>query len=442
MSSPLDQQTGVVASARKRLPLRYRLLYGMGYLSVALTTDMALTWTLKRYRPDPADLRWEALTTAGAFGLAMILGRLVDAVADPLIGYWSDRTRSRFGRRKPFILIGAPVLALAFVFLWLPPDPTATLLNGIHLALVSSLMFFAFTAVVCPYLAMLPEITDDPVERVSLTSWQGGFNIVGAIGGMLIAGYLIDHYGYLTMALSLAPVVLLCSWAPLLVPTPFEGEAPDPLPLLPAMKSTLADSWFVPYVVSQLLFWLSLRIVMGALPKIVEVRAQVAETEQGMVMATGLALAALLFPFMPTAAARLGKRRLLMMGMVWFALVMVPLIFLGALPLPMSALGQAFLVMGLAAPSLAVVFTLPNAIVADIAVRAEEVTAERREAMYFGVQGLLVNAGLGVGIGVAAWELAAFGETATAQGGFTACALTAMVLAFAGAVVLRWYPGD
>ena len=44
----------------------HRFLYGMGYLSVALTTDMTLTWILKRYRPDPADPRWHVLTSAGA----------------------------------------------------------------------------------------------------------------------------------------------------------------------------------------------------------------------------------------------------------------------------------------------------------------------------------------------------------------------------------------
>ncbi len=428
--------------ARGPLPLRHRILYGMGYISVALTADMTLAWILKRYRPDPADPRWEVLTTAAAFGLAMILGRLVDAIADPLIGYWSDRTSSRWGRRKPFILIGAPLLALTFVLIWLPPDAMATPLNAIYLAAMAALMFLCFTVVVCPYLAMLPEITDDPSERVNLTAWQGGFNIVGAIAGMLLAGWLIDHYGYLTMALIFAPVVLLCSWAPLLVPTPCEGEEPSKMAFGQALGATLRDPWFVPYVISQLLFWVSLRIILGALPKIVEVRAQVDETEQGIVMASGLGVAALLFPFIPALARRFGKRRLLGAGMLWYGVMMLPVVYMGRLPIPMSPLGQAILIMGLVGPAIAVVFTLPNAIVADIAARGETVTGERREAMYFGVQGLLVKAGLGLGIGLAAWELAFFGETAADQGGFTACAITAMILALLAALVLTRYPGD
>ena len=85
--------------------------------------------------------------------------------------------------------------------------------------------------------------------------------------------------------------------------------------------------------------------------------------------------------------------------------LMIPLIFLGNLPLPLSAFGQAVLVMALAGPAIAVLFTLPNAIVADIVDRDEEQTGQRREAIYFGVQGLIVKAGLGLGIGLAAVEL-------------------------------------
>ncbi|MGD8240068.1 MAG: MFS transporter, partial [Armatimonadota bacterium] len=172
--------------ANDRLSWQHRILYGMGYLSIALTTDMTLAWLMKRYRPDPADIRWNVLASAGAFAAAMVVGRVVDAVADPLVGFWSDRVRTRWGRRKPFILLGAPLLALTFVLIWTPPTPTQSLLNGVYLAVIASVFLFAFTVVVCPYLAMLPEIAADPTERVRLTACQGAFNIVGAVGGMVL----------------------------------------------------------------------------------------------------------------------------------------------------------------------------------------------------------------------------------------------------------------
>jgi len=420
----------------------HRFLYGMGYLSVALTTDMTLTWILKRYRPDPADPRWQVLTSAGALFAAMLVAQLVDAVADPLVGFWSDRVKTRWGRRKPFILVGAPLLAVTFVLIWVPPVPTESLLNGLYLAVMGTLFFSCFTIVVCPYLAMLPEITNDPAERVRLNVWQGAFNVVGAVGGMALAGYLIDHHGYLTMALFFAPMVLLCSWAPLLVPTPVEGERASEFPLVQAITTTFRNPFFVPYVVSQLLFWMALRVILAAGPKIIEVRAQVGETGQGMAMATGLLVSAAFFPFMRGLAGRVGKKRLLTGAMLYFGAVMVPLVFLGGLPLPLSGYGQAILVMALAGPALAGLFTLPNAMVADIVDRDEEATGQRREAIYYGVQGLIVKAGMGVGLGIAALALAHFGETAERQGGFVACPLIAMALTWAAAAVLTRYRGN
>lgn len=425
-----------------RVPLGHKLLYGLGYLTVALTTNMTMTWILTRYRPVGDDPRWPVLVSAGALTLAMVLGRLVDAVADPLVGFWSDRTLTRWGRRKPFILFGGPLLTLMFVLIWLPPVPGLSVANGIYLAVTATLFFSAFTVVVCPYLAMLPEITADGAERVSLTAWQGGFNVIGAVGGMALAGWLIDARGYLGMALILAPVVLLCGWAPVLVPTPVEAAKPSDLPLREAIVSTLRNSWFRPYVLSQVLFWLALSVILAAGPQIVQVRAGASETQRGLAMATALVAAALCLPLMRGVATRLGKRRLLLGATVYFGLVMVPLAFIGRLPLPLSALGQAFLVMALAGPAVAALFSLPNAMVADIVDHDAEQTGQRREAIYFGVQGLLVKAGMGLGIGVAALLLAHFGASAEHPGGFVATPLAALVLALVSAAVLTRYPGD
>ncbi len=425
-----------------RVALRHKILYGVGYLSVALTADMTLTWILKRYRPDPTDERWEVLVTATAFALAMMLGRLMDALSDPVVGFWSDRIKTPWGRRKPFIIIGGPILALVFVLVWIPPTPAASLANGIHLAVTVSLFFLAFTIVVCPYLSMLPEMTADPQERVKLTAWQGVFNIIGVIGGTMLAGYLIEHYGYLRMGLFFAPIIWLCSWAPLLVPTPVAGAEPSPFSLTQAVVSTLRNPLFPPYVIAQLLFWIALRIIMGSVTKLVEIRAEVGEAQQGMVLAAGMIVAALLFPLTPALARRFGKKRLLRGAMVLFGLVMIPLNWLGYLPVPLAPIWQAVLVMALAGPAISALFTLPNAIVADIIDYDYRQTGQRREAIYYGVQGLIVKGGLGFGVGLAAILLQRFGETPDDQGGFTACALAAAVFCALAALVMGWYRGD
>ncbi len=243
------------------------------------------------------------------------------------------------------------------------------------------------------------------------------------------------------MALSLAPVVVLCSWAPLLVPQSAAGAKPSSFPVSKALTSTLRNPWFVPYVLGQLCFWIAVRMILLALPKLVEVRAGVGETQTGLVMASGPLVAGALLPFMPRVARWLGKKRLLIGAMVYFGLLVGPLPFIGDLPLPLSPLGQAFLLMACAGPAVAVLFTLPNAIVADIVDRDEESTGERREAIYFGVQGLLVKLGMGIGAGLTALLLERFGETVVDQGGFVACALAAASIAFLAAAVMTRYRG-
>lgn len=426
---------------RTSIPLLHKVLYGLGYLGIALTTDITLFWLVKCYRPAPDDARWHILVSALAFTFALVVGRLVDAVADPLVGYWSDRLRTRLGRRKPFLLVGGPVLALMFVLIWTPPTPTLSTANAVYLGLALSAFFFAFTIVVCPYLAMLPEITSSRSERVSLTSWQAGFSILGAVGGVALAGYLVEHHGYRTMSLCLAPVVLASSWAPLLVPLPAPASRPAHFPLGRAIAHTLRNPFFRPYLVGMLLFWVAVRMIMAALAKIVEVRAQVLEAQQGMVVAAGLLVAALFLPFMPRIAKRAGKKRLLLTAMLYFGILVIPLPFLGDLPLPLSPVGQAVLLMALAGPAIAVLFTLPNAIVADIVDRDADATGQRREAIYYGVQGSIVKLGMGLGAGIAVLLMHRFGERVTQQGGFLAVALAAAAVSFLAAAALARYPG-
>lgn len=424
------------------VPLRDSLLYGFGYVPLALLAGLTGTWLFKFYRPDPNDPEMTVLVSAGAFFAAMTVKSIMDAVTDPLVGYLSDRTRTRWGRRKPYLLVGGPLLAVTTVLLWRPPTPGESVANGIYLGVMAALTFVCFTIVACPYLAMLPEITTSLVGRVKLTTWQGAFNVLGSLIALAGAGVLIDQFGYRGMVLCMAPLILLASWAPLLVKERAVTHEPAGMPFGQAMIATVRNRHFVPYVISQLLFWEALWIVLAAVPKLVEIRAEVSETVQGLIVASSMVAAVGMFPLAPKLTARFGKKKILRAGMVWFGLLMVPLMLIGAGPAFLSPIAQALVVMLLAGPPVATLFSLPNAILADIIDRDEEQTGQRREAMYFGVQGLIVKAGAGIGPGIAGLLLGTFGETATEQGGFTAALIAALLFSLAAAAVLSRYPGD
>lgn len=113
-------------------------------------------------------------------GYLMFSVRLFDAITDPAIGYISDRTHTRFGRRVPYMTIGSALIAVAMYFLFAPPK-TSVLAETIWFGLSIYMLFLFWTAVVVPYESLGPEITYDYHERTSLFGMRDGFLIAGTL---------------------------------------------------------------------------------------------------------------------------------------------------------------------------------------------------------------------------------------------------------------------
>lgn len=114
-----------------------------------------------------------------AVGAAIAASRILDVVTDPLVGQLSDRTRSRFGRRKPFIAAGAPLLLLAIWQLFVPGERGSV--GVAHLAAWTALLFLGFTIVDLPYKAWGAELSTDYSERSRVAAWREGAGFVGQI---------------------------------------------------------------------------------------------------------------------------------------------------------------------------------------------------------------------------------------------------------------------
>ena len=131
------------------------------------------------------------IAIAGAVTTAVLV---FDIISDPIIGYFSDKTVSRFGRRAPWMLIGSVVLALAMIGLFAVPESfsiNASLILVIIFFLISTL---GFTMVSIPYGAMAGEMTLDKKERSSMTAWRMAFASLGIlIGGALIPILSLIH---------------------------------------------------------------------------------------------------------------------------------------------------------------------------------------------------------------------------------------------------------
>jgi GPH family glycoside/pentoside/hexuronide:cation symporter len=146
------------------------------------------------------------LVPLGYLALAIALARAFDAITDPLMGWLSDRTRTRFGRRRPYLAIGAPLCGLAFFALFSPP---ASLSLGTTILWFGTcfLLYFVFhTIFVIPYNALGAELSLDYHERSSLFGWRESFALVGTISAAaapfpLIAWLSSQRTAYSVLAL-------------------------------------------------------------------------------------------------------------------------------------------------------------------------------------------------------------------------------------------------
>jgi oligogalacturonide transporter len=140
-------------------------------------------------------------------GVIMLVARLWDAVTDPLMGYFSDRTQSRFGKRRIYLIIASPFILVSMYFLFFPYGFSSLTLRIIAV-LLSYLVFTTVqTSVMIPYYSLSSEISSDYQERASYNSYRLAFSIFSsilcvAVPGMIVALFKDEVVGYQVMSLS------------------------------------------------------------------------------------------------------------------------------------------------------------------------------------------------------------------------------------------------
>ena len=119
-------------------------------------------------------------------GAVQLIGRAIDAFADPAMGRISDRCRWRWGRRRPFFLLGAIPFGVGFALLWLPLPGASQLAMFAYYTTVFVLTSLSMTVVAVPYLALQPEMALGYDARTSLNAWRNMGSILGVFAAIAI----------------------------------------------------------------------------------------------------------------------------------------------------------------------------------------------------------------------------------------------------------------
>ena len=138
-------------------------------------------------------------------GLIPLIGKIWDAVTDPLMGNIADRTHSKFGPKRFWILVGSIISAITFALMWIPFVTDSTAMQFVFYMLMYILFSTGFTIVMVPYNGLLPDMVEDYTVRAKFSSVRMAFSAFGAIIAGLIPTIMIkDNTGkgqYLTVAL-------------------------------------------------------------------------------------------------------------------------------------------------------------------------------------------------------------------------------------------------
>lgn len=422
------------------LPRRNQLLFTASSLgSEALGQSRGL-WLLYIYAPS-ADSGRETLLPLFWVSVILAAGKLIEALDDALIGYWSDRTRSRLGRRLPFILAATPFWALFAFLSFAPPADASTIGTAVYLFLTFELFNLFATLSGGPYEALLPELAATSEQRVRLVAYRVYFGVAGAAIGLAGSGLLVEWVGFRGMALALAVLAFGARYLGMLGVWRYASRTQPPaeIPLRAALRATFSNGSFLLFLPSFVLFQMGLQMLTGLLPYYVVAVLGKADEAIWTAILTAITIAAMVagVPLFQRLARRTTKRRAFTLAMLGCALTF-PLLavagFLPALP-PLVQIVAVLLVIGV---PLAGVYLFPTALTADIVDDDAVRTGVRREATFYGAQNFVEKLASSLAPLLLGWLLL-LGNTAADPLGIRLVGPVAGLAVFLGYLIFRRY---
>jgi GPH family glycoside/pentoside/hexuronide:cation symporter len=392
-----------------KLSLKIKVLYGVAEFGISMMTSSLQFFLLFFYT--------DVLGYSPALvGTALLVGKLSwDAFNDPLFGYLSDRTKSRFGRRRPYMIFGA----IPFGFsVWLLFSVPAGLTGAVAFFTVlgSFLLFDTFhTVVSVPYFAMTPELTSDYDERTSLTAVRKIYGVSGYIAGAvattLIASLLREKFG-LTQEASyssmgalfgiVATVTILIS-ALTVKENPEMASQQSKIPPVKALLQTLKNKPFIRLVMAFLISSFSFTLMTGLFPYYMNYQLDMRDKLPIVLLIMMGSLALFLF-FWKWVADKINKGPSYALGLFIACCAMTSLFFL---PFgPSIWIYPIAFVVGFGFSSQ---YVFPWSMLPDVIEHDQKVTGERREGIYYGIWAFLVKITAAFGVAAIGWSLDYFG---------------------------------
>jgi GPH family glycoside/pentoside/hexuronide:cation symporter len=386
-----------------------KLIYGVGDVGNAVVNS-AIGFFLLAFYTDAAFI------AAGLASTALWVAKLWDAVNDPLFGWLSDRTTSRFGKRRVYMIFGALPLAVSVMLLWFVPGSLSD--AGIFVWIVFTFMLFdtLWTLTNVPYYALTAELTADYDERASLTAFRMVLGVpayvVGAALTPVIVGlFAVERSGYGAVGVVCGLLAAGALWiaAAGIKERDVIAESKSETPPWQAFLATFKNRPFVRLIAAYLLANTAFALIRTLLYYYLTYQLDM-EDQVPLVMFLLLAFVGLfLFPW-KMLSDRWSKGPAYALGLA-IGGGAVALTFV----LPHEPTAWVYLIAVVAGIGFSANWVFPWAMVPDVVDYDRLETGEYRGGMYYGVWGLALKISEALGLAASGWVLQLYGYEANVE---------------------------
>jgi Na+/melibiose symporter-like transporter len=387
----------------KKLKRSTLFYYSLTDLPIAMSLFPVMVFVPRFYASDVG-------VPLAVIGSVLFVVRVFDVITDPLMGYISDHTRSRYGRRRPWMLIATPIMMLSIYQLFMPPDDA----GGGHLFIWSLVLSIGITMMLIPYYAWGAELSTDYQERSRITGGRAMAGVLGSLTAQLIPGAALLFFGIggSDVVLQLVGITMLILMPICVSLTLWRTKEPEinnkaVLPVIPGLKLMWQNKPFKQLVLAFMIGSIGLNITT---PLYLFFIAEVLNAEdRAIYMLTFFYLSSFAaVPLWVWFAGVVGKHRAYLTSFFMLALAHPFYLLLGdgdfwwMLPITM--------VTGFAAGGFSQ--TLPNSMKADVIDLDTLNSGENRAALFFSAWSFAQKATASIGGAIAMFGLAAVGFNA------------------------------
>jgi glycoside/pentoside/hexuronide:cation symporter, GPH family len=406
------------------LNLQTKLAYGAGDLGPAIAGNISIFFLLIFFTN-------VAGIPPGLAGSVLMIGKIWDAINDPIIGVLSDRTKSRrWGRRLPWMFYGAIPFGIIFFLQWIVPRFSADQSSNIwplfwYYVVIGLLSQVFFTVVSLPYAAMTPELTQDYDERTTLNSFRFGFSIGGSILSLILAQVIFSTISdgeqqYLVLATVAAVISVIALYVCIFgvrdrvlafeakrTQTPQQAS----IPFFDQLKIAFTNRPYLFVIGIYLFSWLAVQVTATTIPYFVVnyMGLNNSDVPTAMIAVQGTALL-MLFAW-NALSHKMGKKIVYFLGMSLWIIAAGGLFFLQP-----GQIGLMYTLAVMAGFGVSTAYLVPWSLIPDVIDLDEWHTGQRREGVFYGFMVLLQKLGLALGIFLVGNALQAAGFQSTVPG--------------------------